>query len=82
MAAAEFTVRQLGRHRWAVLADGEELQVHADFSAADAHAARLRADAAKQKRKCLRCNTPFLSWGAGNRLCGQCRRRDDFNGAV
>lgn len=42
-----------------------------------AFAAKRQADAANRtQRNCLRCERPFNSWGAGNRLCGPCRRSE------
>lgn len=32
----------------------------------------------KKKRTCLCCGAPFMSWGAGNRLCQRCRAKDDY----
>lgn len=31
-------------------------------------------DCAKTPRICLRCGTEFLSWGVGNRICGDCHK--------
>ena len=31
----------------------------------------------KTIRKCLKCGVDFESWGPGNRMCYECRRRPD-----
>lgn len=79
---AEIRVVRQGPGRWAVMAGEDVMEVLPRSSVANAMAERLRRDAACQKRKCLCCKAPFLSWGPGNRLCDGCRKKDAFNGSV
>jgi hypothetical protein len=78
----EIRLEKRGNHLWAVMSGDQEVEVFASWVKADAMVGRLRSKAACQKRKCLCCKAPFLSWGPGNRLCDTCKKKDSFNGAV
>lgn len=78
----QIRLEKRGKTQWAVLSGDVEVEVFASWSKADAMVGRLRRDAACQKRKCLCCKAPFLSWGPGNRLCDLCKKKDSFNGTV
>lgn len=56
---------------------GEVVETVADHDRAAVRERRAELAAANTvRRRCLRCGDGFDSWGAGNRLCGECRRPD------
>lgn len=66
--------QRVGAYRWNVL-DGALQQIASVGSTISAVAAaeRHRRISALRARKCLCCETQFMSEGAHNRLCDKCR---------
>ena len=71
---SRFTVQGSGSH-WAVLDGQRAIASFSTWWRDDAHADRLARAARRQPRRCLTCETTFISDGPHNRMCVACRQQ-------